>query len=142
MKRFRRAVVIGVMATVFLIASFSFYLVSQSRSEFSKKKYYSIVRVRTESRGYKEKLDEFAKRWNTLGELSQEKGANVSYDIVLHPAGFDELNEKVVSTYAHGFFFLKSAVLEGTPEGVRLAVSGFKRGEAQQVETQKEETQQ
>jgi hypothetical protein len=132
MKRFRLAVIIGIVATLCFTASFAFYHVSQSRSEYSKKKYLTIVRVRAESRTYKEKIEAFNQHWKNLGELSQEKGANVSYDISLQPTDFNELNDKVVSTYAHGVFFLKSAILEGTPEGVHLAVSGFKRGETQQ----------
>jgi hypothetical protein len=132
MKRFRLALIVGIIATICLISSFAFYHVSQTRSEHSKKKYTSIMRVRTESRAYKEKLDAFDERWERLGALSHEGAANVSYDISIEPTDFDELNAKVLSTYEHGFFFLKSAVLEGTPEGVRLAVSGFKRGENQQ----------
>jgi len=33
-------------------------------------------------------------------------------------------------------FFLKSAMLVGTPNGVHLAVTGFKKGDAQKDETQ------
>jgi hypothetical protein len=132
MKRFRLAVIIGSIATICLVSSFAFYVFSQSLSEYNQKKFQTIMRVRSESSTYKAKLEAFDERWKTLGELSREQDANVNYDISLQPAGFDELNDKVVSTYEHGFFFLKSAVLEGSPEGVRLAVSGFKKGEAQQ----------
>lgn len=142
MKRFKLAVVIGIIATVCLTASFSFYCVSQATSEYNKKKYFTIVRVRSESRDYKQKLDALNKRWQNMGELAREKEANVSYSISLQPSSFDELNDKVLSTYEHGFFFLKSAVLEGTPEGVRLAVAGFKKGDAAQGEAKQGEAQQ
>lgn len=141
MKRFRLAVIAGVMATALLVSSFWFFEKTQERSEYSKKKYLTIMRVRSESRGYNQKLESFNERWKTLGELSHEAGANVNYDISIEPSNFDDLNEKVVSTYEHGMFFLKSAVLTGTPDGVRLAVTGFKKGGAKQEEAQPEEAQ-
>lgn len=128
MKRFRLAVITGVIATALLISSFCFYQTTQQRSDYSKKKYFAIMRVRTESRGYKQKLASFNERWKTLGELSHETDAHVNYDISIEPSNFDDLNEKVLSTYEHGMFFLKTAVLEGTGDGVRLAVTGFKKG--------------
>jgi hypothetical protein len=131
MKRFRLALIIGIVSTICLISSFSFFLTSQSSCDYNKKKYLNIMHVRSDSRGYKQKLDAFNERWKTLGEFSHENSANVSYDITIEPSNFDELNEKVLSTYEHGFFFLKSAVLEGTPDGVRLAVAGFKKGDEQ-----------
>jgi hypothetical protein len=131
MKRFRLAVIIGTIATVCLVASFAFYQYSGTQAEYNKRKYFTLMRERSESSSYRDKLRAFDVRWKSLAEFSREKGANVSYDVSLQPAGFDELNDKILSTYQHGFFFLKGAVLEGSPEGVRLAVSGFKKGDSQ-----------
>ncbi|HNY64361.1 MAG TPA: hypothetical protein PKM41_02915 [Deltaproteobacteria bacterium] len=132
MKRFRLALIVGVLATACLISSFAFFHVSRTSAQYSEKKYLATMRVRTEGRAYREKLETLGVGWERLGELSRESGADVSYDISIEPNDFGELNDKVMSTYEHGFFFLKRAVLEGTPEGVRLAVSGFKRGDCRQ----------
>jgi hypothetical protein len=138
MKRFRLALITGAVATAMLVSSFWFYQAARERADFSRKKFIAIERVRTESRGYKQKLDSFNARWQTLGELSRDSAANVNYDISIEPSNFEDLNEKVVSTYEHGMFFLKSATLAGTPNGVRLAVTGFKKGGAQPDGTQQE----
>ena len=86
------------------------------------------MRVQAERQVYQEKLDALEMHWKRLRELSGEQTANVSYDITLYPKNFGELQEKIVSTYAEGFFFLDRAMIQSTPEGIRLAVTGFRMG--------------
>lgn len=128
MKRYRLAIIIGILSTLSMIASFYYYESTLAQAQYSEKKYRTIMQARSEKEAYRARLDSVSQRWASLGQLSKEKAANVSYEITLYPTDFDELNDKIVSTYDYGFFFLKSAVLESTPEGIKLAVSGFKRG--------------
>lgn len=128
MKYFRPAVIIGLISTLGLISSFYYYQSTLAKAQYCEKKYRTVMNARSEKEAYRVRLDSVSQRWASLGRLSKEKTANVNYEITLYPSDFDELNDKIVSTYDYGFFFLKSAVLESTPEGIKLAVSGFKRG--------------
>ncbi len=132
MKLYRMAVILGITSTLILVSSFHYYQSTLIRSEHSEKKYHRIMNSRSERQAYKTRLDTFREQWESLGELSREKSADVSYEINLRPKDFNELSGKIVSTYEHGFFFLKSAVLESNSGGISLSVSGFKRGDARQ----------
>ncbi|MRR14203.1 hypothetical protein EG833_01985 [archaeon] len=128
MKLFRMAVTLGIISTLILVSSFYYYQSNLIQAEHSEKKYHRIMDSRAERQAYKTRLDSFRQRWESLGELSKEKSADVSYEINLRPKDFNELSGKIVSTYEHGFFFLKSAVLESNSGGISLVVKGFKRG--------------
>ncbi len=128
MKYYRLAVIIGLISTLSLISSFYYYQSTRAKADYFEKKYRAVMSARSEKEAYRARLDSVSLRWASLGRLSKEKTANVNYEITLYPSDFDDLNDKIVSTYDHGFFFLKSGVLERTPEGIKLAVSGFKRG--------------
>lgn len=128
MKSYRPAVIAALISTLALMSSYYYYQSSLTRLEYNEKRYRTTMNARSEKETYSARLSAFEQRWSSLGRLSKDKAANVSYEITLHPADFDELNEKIVSTYEYGFFFLKSAVLESTPDGIKLSVTGFKRG--------------
>lgn len=132
MRSFRLAIIVGVISTLSFVCSYYYYCSSLTQMEYNQKKYRTIMNSRSEKNSYSSRLDAFSKRWTSLGELSEEKAANINYEITLYPADSEELNEKVYSTYEHGFFFLKRALIEGTGEGIKLEVAGFKRGGAQQ----------
>lgn len=128
MKLFRMAMILGIMSTLILVSSFYYYQSTLIQADLTEKKYHKIMDSRSERQAYKTRLDTFRQRWENLGELSKEKAADVSYEINLRPKDFNELSGKIVSTYEHGFFFLKNAVLECNSGGVSLTMKGFKRG--------------
>lgn len=128
MRVYRLAVAFSILSMLCLISSCWFYLFERSDARYNQAKFTSIMRARAERQAYQEKLDALGMHWEKLGELSGERAANVSYDITLYPKNFNELHEKLVSTYAEGFFFLDRATVQSTPEGIRLAVAGFRMG--------------
>ncbi len=128
MRIYRLAVALSVVSMLCLISSCWFYLSERADARYNQAKFTSIMRARAERQVYQEKLDALEMHWKRLRELSGEQTANVSYDITLYPKNFGELQEKIVSTYAEGFFFLDRAMIQSTPEGIRLAVTGFRMG--------------
>ncbi|HRS55932.1 MAG: hypothetical protein ACOX3E_15165 [Desulfomonilia bacterium] len=122
------AVALSVVSMLCLISSCWFYLSERADARYNQAKFTSIMRARAEQQAYQEKLDALEMHWKRLRELSGEQTANVSYDITLYPKNFGELQEKIVSTYAEGFFFLDRAMIQSTHEGIRLAVTGFRMG--------------
>ncbi|HON38628.1 MAG TPA: hypothetical protein PLY57_07590 [Deltaproteobacteria bacterium] len=128
MRIYRLAVALSVVSMLCLISSCWFYLSERADARYNQAKFTSIMRVQAERQVYQEKLDALEMHWKRLRELSGEQTANVSYDITLYPKNFGELQEKIVSTYAEGFFFLDRAMIQSTPEGIRLAVTGFRMG--------------
>ncbi len=128
MRIYKMAVALSVVSMLCLISSCWFYLSERADARYNQAKFTSIMRARAERQVYQEKLDALEMHWKRLRELSGEQTANVSYDITLYPKNFGELQEKIVSTYAEGFFFLDRAMIQSTPEGIRLAVTGFRMG--------------
>ncbi len=128
MRTYRLAVVFSTLSMLCLISSCWFYLSERADARYNQAKFTSIMHARAERQVYQEKLDALGMHWKKLGELSGEQTADVSYDITLYPKNFNELREKLASTYAEGFFFLDRAMVQSTPEGVRLAVTGFRMG--------------
>lgn len=128
MRIYKMAVALSVVSMLCLISSCWFYLSERADARYNQAKFTSIMRVQAERQVYQEKLDALEMHWKRLRELSGEQTANVSYDITLYPKNFGELQEKIVSTYAEGFFFLDRAMIQSTPEGIRLAVTGFRMG--------------
>ncbi len=128
MRIYRLAVALSVVSMLCLISSCWFYLSERADARYNQAKFTSIMRARAEQQAYQEKLDALEMHWKRLRELSGEQTANVSYDITLYPKNFGELQEKIVSTYAEGFFFLDRAMIQSTHEGIRLAVTGFRMG--------------
>jgi len=128
MRIYKMAVALSVVSMLCLISSCWFYLSERADARYNQAKFTSIMRARAEQQAYQEKLDALEMHWKRLRELSGEQTANVSYDITLYPKNFGELQEKIVSTYAEGFFFLDRAMIQSTPEGIRLAVTGFRMG--------------
>jgi hypothetical protein len=128
MRIYRLAVIFSILGMLCLISSCWFYLSERAEVRYNQDKFTSIMRARAERHAYQEKLDALEMHWKKLGELSGEQTADVSYDITLYPKNFNELHEKLVSTYAKGFFFLDRAMVQSTPQGIRLAVTGFKLG--------------
>jgi len=128
MRIYRLAVALSVVSMLCLISSCWFYLSERADARYNQAKFTSIMRVQAERQVYQEKLDALEMHWKRLRELSGEQTANVSYDITLYPKNFGELQEKIVSTYAEGFFFLDRAMIQSTHEGIRLAVTGFRMG--------------
>ncbi|HPD21836.1 MAG: hypothetical protein QM299_06225 [Pseudomonadota bacterium] len=128
MRIYKMAVALSVVSMLCLISSCWFYLSERADARYNQAKFTSIMRARAEQQAYQEKLDALEMHWKRLRELSGEQTANVSYDITLYPKNFGELQEKIVSTYAEGFFFLDRAMIQSTHEGIRLAVTGFRMG--------------
>jgi len=128
MRGYRLAVALGIVSMFCLTSSCWFYLSERADARYNQAKFTSVMRARAERQAYQEKLDALEMHWKRLRDLSDEQTANVSYDIALYPKNFSELNEKLVSTYAEGFFFLDCATVQSTPEGIRLAVTGFRMG--------------
>lgn len=128
MRIYKMAVALSVVSMLCLISSCWFYLSERADARYNQAKFTSIMRVQAERQVYQEKLDALEMHWKRLRELSGEQTANVSYDITLYPKNFGELQEKIVSTYAEGFFFLDRAMIQSTHEGIRLAVTGFRMG--------------
>ncbi len=128
MRIYRLAVVFSILSMLCVISSCWFYLSERADARYNQAKFTSIMRARSERQVYQEKLDALEMHWKKLGELSGEQTADVSYDITLYPKNFSDLHEKLVSTYAEGFFFLDRALVQSTPEGIRLAVAGFRMG--------------
>ncbi len=128
MKHYRLAIIAGIISTIALVCSYYYYHSSMIQAQSHEKKYRAIMNTLSERASYRVRLDSFAEKWKSLGELAQEKRADVSYEIKLQPGDFDELNSKIISTYEHGFFFLKSAILESNSGGINLSVSGYKKG--------------
>jgi hypothetical protein len=131
MKRLRLSLIAVIAAFICLVSSVGYYHAGQASSENSRKKYDAIVRVRSEGRAYHEKLESLNRNWAGLSELSQDQGPSVSYDVSVRLSSREELDDTIATTYEHGLFFLKSAVLEYTPGGISLAISGFKKGKQQ-----------
>ncbi len=128
MRIYRLAVVFSIVSMLCVISSCWFYLSERADTRYNQAKFTSIMRARSERQVYQEKLDALGMHWKKLGELSGEQTADVSYDITLYPKNFSDLHEKLVSTYAEGFFFLERALVLSTPVGIRLAVAGFRMG--------------
>lgn len=128
MRTFRLAVIMGILSTASLVSSYFYYHAALKNAEAGEKKYHAITGSRSERKAYKDRLSAFDEQWKSIGRISWEKAADISYEITICPASFGELNEKIVSTYEQGIFFLNGATIESTPEGTRLMVTGAKKG--------------
>jgi hypothetical protein len=132
MRYFKIALIIGIMSTLLVTSSFSYYRFTQMEVKNNQTKLQAILAANDQRKDYGYKIKAIKAYSSKLIALSRERKTNVDYEIVLTDHDVKRLLSKVASTYSDGFFFLDKGTIESNQSGITVTMKGFKLGEETQ----------
>jgi hypothetical protein len=132
MRYFKIALIIGIMSTLLVTSSFSYYRFTQMEVKNNQTKLQAILAANDQRKDYGDKIKAIKAYSSKLIALSRERKTNVDYEIVLTDHDVKRLLSKVASTYSDGFFFLDKGTIESNQSGITVTMKGFKLGEETQ----------
>jgi hypothetical protein len=128
MRYYRLALTIGIISALLVISCFGYYLHAAREVTFNQAKLQAVLAANEQRKQYVKKIESIKAYSAKLITLSHQRGINVDYEITLTDHDVKKLFSEVASTYAEDMFFLETATVTSTSEGITVSMKGFKVG--------------
>ncbi len=132
MRRYRMAVIAGIVGVVLLSASFILFQVSSGELRQNRARLSAVRGESHQFREYRNKISAIKNQSSQLKFLSREADINLDYEIELTNNDLGVLMDEIAKSYSGMIIFLEQAMIESTVEGLTVRIKGFKLGGAAQ----------
>jgi len=132
MRRYRIAVIAGIISVVLLSAAFILYQGGYGELRQSRARLSAVRGESHQFREYRNKISAIKNQSSQLTFLSRERDINIDYEIELTNSDLGVLLDEISKSYSGMIIFLEQAMIESTVEGLTVRIRGCKRAGAAQ----------
>ena len=126
MRRYRLAVILGIISTICLVGAYGLYAYTRADMLIKSSMLDTIRSTQTQSKDYAQKITVLKAEIPKLMSLARETDAEIEYEVELTDQNVEKLMREVLESYTGQIFFLEQGTVESTADGVTVTLKGFR----------------